>query len=338
VTSNYYYYHTFEDNRSNNENEDYDSVDLFGLSITENSSNQCTTSLDQICCLAYCSSDDYDAAHHHHQDKPLWWLVLRWIKMMVLKIARSYHAKPLLLVILPLAIGLLIGFWLGRRPQQQQQQQQQQQTKAKNTTKTIYNTLTNWISMFGYHILVQKWKLFPVICDTPVAPRKGKTDKTLQRQVDDAGLEQREESVRTSLRSDKGSSRDSGVPISQVPKHVAVIMDGNRRYGNAKYGNVSQGHWDGSSKLVEFAKWCVAEKVKVLTVFAFSSENWNRDPAEVASLMQIFATYCDELRVEAIQRNIKILVLSTDHDKVRDSTFCVTLQIFKTYRLRHTLT
>jgi undecaprenyl pyrophosphate synthase len=126
----------------------------------------------------------------------------------------------------------------------------------------------------------------------------------------------REDGVRTNLKSDADTQRESEVHVSMVPQHVAVIMDGNRRYGKAKYGNVSKGHWDGSSKLVEFAKWCIAEKVSVLTVYAFSTENWNRDPAEVASLMAIFAKYSNELRVEALKRNIKMLVLSTDYDRV----------------------
>lgn len=133
---------------------------------------------------------------------------------------------------------------------------------------------------------------------------------------ENTGLKARESKARKLFKSDDGTSRESGVPLDRVPKHVAVIMDGNRRYGKSKYGSAARGHWDGSSKVVEFAKWCIAEHIAVLTVFAFSSENWNRDPAEIASLMQIFAKYCDELRVEAIQRNIKIMVLSTDYEKV----------------------
>jgi undecaprenyl diphosphate synthase len=68
--------------------------------------------------------------------------------------------------------------------------------------------------------------------------------------------------------------------------------------------------------LVDFAKWCIAEEIQVLTVYAFSTENWNRHPSEVASLMALFVKYCDELRVEAIQRNINIRVLSTDEVNV----------------------
>lgn len=67
---------------------------------------------------------------------------------------------------------------------------------------------------------------------------------------------------------------------------------------------------------MDFAKWCIAEGIEVLSVYAFSTENWNRDPAEVASLMAIFAKYCDELRVEALERNIRIHVLSTDIERV----------------------
>jgi undecaprenyl pyrophosphate synthase len=129
-------------------------------------------------------------------------------------------------------------------------------------------------------------------------------------------LGEKEVQVRANLNSEDGMECESGVDPSRVPRHVAVIMDGNRRYGKAKYGSVSKGHWDGSSKLVEFAKWCIAEHISVLTVYAFSTENWTRDPSEVASLMAIFAKYSDELRVEAVKRNIRIHVLSTDSTRV----------------------
>jgi undecaprenyl diphosphate synthase len=54
--------------------------------------------------------------------------------------------------------------------------------------------------------------------------------------------------------------------------------------------------------------------ISMLTVhvYAFSTENWNRDPAEVASLMAMFSRYSDELRVDPLKQNMKILVLSTD--------------------------
>ena len=93
-------------------------------------------------------------------------------------------------------------------------------------------------------------------------------------------------------------------------------MDGNRRYGRSKYGSITRGHWDGSKTLVDFSKWCLAEGIKVVTVYAFSTENWNRGASEVSALMNIFCKYCDELRVEAVENGIRLQVLSTETDQV----------------------
>ena len=131
-------------------------------------------------------------------------------------------------------------------------------------------------------------------------------------------IAKREGTLRMELKrtDDDISKRQSTVPIKQLPKHIAVIMDGNRRYGLEKYNDKSRGHWDGSSKLIEFAKWCLAEQIPILTVYAFSTENWNRSKSEIDTLMEIFITHCDELRIESQNRGIRVLVLSTDTSKV----------------------
>ena len=79
----------------------------------------------------------------------------------------------------------------------------------------------------------------------------------------------------------KNSIRD---PLSQdeVPKHIAIIMDGNRRFGREKYNNALQGHWAGGQTLVNFTQWAMQEGVRELTVYAFSTENWSRNPVEVS--------------------------------------------------------
>jgi undecaprenyl diphosphate synthase len=69
---------------------------------------------------------------------------------------------------------------------------------------------------------------------------------------------------------------------------------------------------------MEFSKWCISEGVQVLTVYAFSTENWDRDPTEVSALMSMFCTYCDELRVEAVRRGIRIRVLTTEGGRIPD--------------------
>ena len=146
------------------------------------------------------------------------------------------------------------------------------------------------------------------------------TTPTASREQDETD----EDALRTELNrtDDPASQRQSTVPLSLLPKHIAVIMDGNRRYGLSKYGNKSRGHYDGSSKLIEFAKWCLIEHIPILTVYAFSTENWNRPQGEIDSLMEIFITHCDELRIESQKRNIRVVVLSTDTSKVRINRYC----------------
>jgi undecaprenyl diphosphate synthase len=72
-----------------------------------------------------------------------------------------------------------------------------------------------------------------------------------------------------------------------------------------------QGHWAGGQTLVDFVQWCIEEGVEILTVYAFSTENWSRDPLEVAALMTIFAKYADSMKVESLSRNVRVRILST---------------------------
>ncbi|NOQ53766.1 MAG: di-trans,poly-cis-decaprenylcistransferase [Thermoplasmata archaeon] len=74
-----------------------------------------------------------------------------------------------------------------------------------------------------------------------------------------------------------------------VPGHVAIIMDGNRRFADSFGLGASDGHEMGRDKLEELLDWCVEVGIRVLTVYAFSTENLNRDPGEVEELMSLFA-------------------------------------------------
>lgn len=128
--------------------------------------------------------------------------------------------------------------------------------------------------------------------------------------------ERRDDLTREYLKSSLHSQRESGLEPCQIPKHVAIIMDGNRRYGKMKYGSATRGHWDGSKTLVDFTKWCLAEGIEIVTVYAFSTENWNRSAVEVNSLMNIFCKYCEELGAEALEKGIRLKVLSTETEQV----------------------
>ncbi|KAJ0405199.1 hypothetical protein ATCC90586_008827 [Pythium insidiosum] len=101
----------------------------------------------------------------------------------------------------------------------------------------------------------------------------------------------------------------------KIPRHIAVIMDGNRRYGKSKYGAGVRGHSDGSKTLVAFTDWCIEAGIQALTVFAFSTENWNRDPAEVDALMGLFRDFMHQIVPEALKRNIRVRVLVSDGRK-----------------------
>ncbi len=114
----------------------------------------------------------------------------------------------------------------------------------------------------------------------------------------------------------ENKKRESGVDLECVPRHVAVIMDGNRRYGKEKYGNSTRGHIEGSKKLIKFTEWCLDEGIEILTVYAFSTENWNRPAEEVSALMSIFCKYCNELRPWAIEKGIRIHVLATESERI----------------------
>ena len=73
-----------------------------------------------------------------------------------------------------------------------------------------------------------------------------------------------------------------------TPGHVAVIMDGNRRYAREMEILPDEGHERGKNKLEQMLDWCLLLDIKVLTVYAFSTENMNRDSEEVESLMRMF--------------------------------------------------
>ena len=74
-----------------------------------------------------------------------------------------------------------------------------------------------------------------------------------------------------------------------IPYHIAIVMDGNGRWAKKRYLPRIAGHKQGVDSLKRCAKACDTRGVRVLTVFAFSSENWQRPTDEVSGLMDLFA-------------------------------------------------
>ena len=77
--------------------------------------------------------------------------------------------------------------------------------------------------------------------------------------------------------------------MSVIPHHIAIVMDGNGRWATRRYLPRVAGHKKGVDALRVCVRHCGELGVKVLTVFAFSSENWNRPPEEVSGLMELLA-------------------------------------------------
>ncbi len=85
-----------------------------------------------------------------------------------------------------------------------------------------------------------------------------------------------------------------GVETAQVPRHVAIVMDGNGRWAKLRHRPRSFGHNAGRKAVREVVEACLRESVQVLTLFAFSSENWNRPQEEVGALMGLFLRALDK--------------------------------------------
>jgi tritrans,polycis-undecaprenyl-diphosphate synthase [geranylgeranyl-diphosphate specific] len=107
-------------------------------------------------------------------------------------------------------------------------------------------------------------------------PEKGKPPATISGIVGTAFREATERRLMELVRSEP------------VPRHLAIIMDGNRRFAAARELLVAQGHEKGKDKLEDLLNWCLEIDIKVLTVFALSTENLGRPADEVSALMDLF--------------------------------------------------
>src|SRR3989344_6583309 len=76
----------------------------------------------------------------------------------------------------------------------------------------------------------------------------------------------------------------------QLIQHIAFIMDGNRRWAKQKGLPTLAGHQAGYNKMKQVGDWCLARGIKHMTVFAFSTENWQRSQKEVNYLMKLLKT------------------------------------------------
>jgi undecaprenyl diphosphate synthase len=210
--------------------------------------------------------------------------------------SNSVGAGFLLSMFLPLALGLFVGVWVGN-----------QQSRSK---KSFYHIITSWFS--SVYSIVQFWH----------AARKSQQKRDQAREnpfqqesvkVVSTGKEAGKEVAKNYV----DTPVEAGVPLELVPNHIAVIMDGNRRYGKRTYGKGTMGHFDGGKMALQVIEWCSTEGVKVLTLYAFSTENWKRSAQEVDHLMGLFLQFVEnDLRPVVFNRKVKVVHLYTDGDNV----------------------
>lgn len=96
---------------------------------------------------------------------------------------------------------------------------------------------------------------------------------------------------------------------TNMPKHIAIIMDGNRRWAKKKNLPIAMGHRAGANTLQKIIENCMEIGIKYLTVYAFSTENWNRSVEEVNDLMNLLREYLVKLEEDNKDRNVRIRIV-----------------------------
>ncbi|MBD8900113.1 polyprenyl diphosphate synthase [Rhodanobacter sp. DHG33] len=91
-----------------------------------------------------------------------------------------------------------------------------------------------------------------------------------------------------------------------IPRHIAIVMDGNGRWAKARHRPRSFGHNAGRKAVREVVEGCLREGVEALTLFAFSSENWQRPEEEVGALMALFVRALDKETDELHAQGVRL--------------------------------
>ena len=94
-----------------------------------------------------------------------------------------------------------------------------------------------------------------------------------------------------------------------MPRHIAIIMDGNRRWAKAKGKSASYGHKEGAKTLEKIVRYANKIGLEYITVYAFSTENWKRTEEEVKALMTLLQSYLDDYSKRADTENIRVKIL-----------------------------
>jgi undecaprenyl diphosphate synthase len=136
------------------------------------------------------------------------------------------------------------------------------------------------------------------------------------------------------------SSTQAVPAISSVPRHIAIIMDGNGRWATKRFMPRVAGHGKGVEAVRNIVEACVLRGVEYLTLFAFSSENWRRPADEVSLLMRLFVTalerevakmHANEIRLKVVgdltpfDERLRELIVNAELKTARNTRLTVTI-------------
>ena len=107
----------------------------------------------------------------------------------------------------------------------------------------------------------------------------------------------------------KQAAERLGLKPQQMPRHIAIIMDGNGRWAQKRGLHRAQGHREGGKTVERIAQCCVDLGIECLTLYSFSMENWERPKAEVDALMKLYARYLVEIRPRLVDNDVRLVHL-----------------------------
>jgi len=99
------------------------------------------------------------------------------------------------------------------------------------------------------------------------------------------------------------------VTTAHIPRHIAIIMDGNGRWAQQRGLPRVAGHQQGAKTAEKIAEHCVNFGIEALTLYSFSIENWKRPKVEVNALMRLYNHYLIEIRPKLMNNNVKLVHL-----------------------------
>ena len=100
---------------------------------------------------------------------------------------------------------------------------------------------------------------------------------------------------------------------NRLPQHVAIIMDGNGRWAKAKGKDRSYGHQEGVVSVRKVVEAATTVGLKYLTMYTFSTENWNRPEAEVQALMSLLVAAIHRETPDLMKNNVRLIACRQMH-------------------------